>query len=495
MRFKNLLLVALCAVVCGSCQKDPQPNEETIQILKEKEKITVGTDWVTIRGEYEYSGIVDAMKLRLGTDEHLFGSDDYEMVVDGKAYYVEIAGLQPGTLYYYAYLVDYGSKTDWQSETYTFSTAEEEINIPMVVTVEVSGVTTTSASCLCQVAHNGGAEVTERGACWSTSHNPDVSDNLFANGNGCGEYTVDLGDLVPNTTYYVRAYAKNRRGIGYGEELSFTTRESLEPPTACIDGLFSVGADKQVWFSQGNLVYNASNRIWGFAEMQYHYVGSDNAYIAEGYDGWIDLFGWGTSGYDHGAVCYQPWSTDMDFAMYYAYGSMDYHLCDQTGQADWGYGVATGNGDELTHPWRTLTIEEWEYLLHERATTSGVRFVKAQVNGVNGVLLLPDDWSASVYALNNMNQEQASFASNVVSKDSFDLYLEPNGAVFLPTAGRRNGTEVGEVSSAGYYWSATASGPRYSSVVMFDSDFLDVDVTLSRSKGLSVRLVRDEERR
>lgn len=494
MRFKLLMCAVLCVFVCGSCKKDPQPNSETIQILKEKEKITVGTDCATIKGEYAYSGVVNGMKLRVGTEEHLYGSDDYHITVNGKTYSVEVNGLQPGTMYYYAYLVDYGSQTDWQSETYSFSTAEEEINIPVVVTVEVAGVTTTSASCLCQVANDGGAEVTERGACWSTSQNPDISDNLFANGNGCGEYTIDLVDLEPNTTYYVRAYAKNRRGIGYGEELSFTTRAALVPPTACVNGLFSVGADMQVWFSQGNLVYNASNNLWGFAEMQYQYVGNDNANVAEDYVGWIDLFGWGTSGYDHGAVCYQPWSTDTDFTLYYAYGSMDYHLYDQTGQADWGYGVVTDDGDELTHPWRTLTIEEWDYLLHGRTTTSGVRFVKAQVNGVNGVLLLPDGWSTSAYALNNINQEQASFASNVISKDTFDLYLEPNGAVFLPAAGRRSGIEVEEASSTGYYWSAMASGPRYSSVVMFDSDFLDVDVTLPRCRGLSVRLVRNVER-
>lgn len=494
MRFKNLLLVALCAMVCGSCQKEPKPNEETIQILKEKEKVTVGTDWATFKGELAYSGVIDSMMLRVGTEEHLYGSEDYSMTVNGKTFSAEVDGLQPGTFYYYAYLVYYGVPTAWQSELYGFTTAEEEINLPTVTTVEVAGVTTTSASCLCHVVDDGGAEVTERGACWSTSPNPSVANSVYANGNGLGEYEVSMTDLEPNTTYYVRAYAKNSKGIGYGEVVSFTTLETMLPPPGCIGGVFSVSGDKQVWFSQGNLMYNASDQKWGFAEMQYRYIGNDNVNISEDYSGWIDLFGWGTSGIDHGAVCYQPWSTASDYTSYYAYGVWDYNLNDQTGQADWGYGVTIGVDGELMHPWHTLTQEEWDFLFHERVTTSGVRFVKAQVNGVNGVLLLPDEWSTSVYALNNVNQEGASFASNVISKYSFDMSLEPNGAVFLPAAGRRNRIEMEDVGSCCYYWSASVRSEKYAFKLQVDSDFVETEVTQYRTFGLSVRLVRDVER-
>ena len=200
MRFKLLILGVLCACVFGSCQKAPLPNEATIQILKEKEKITVGTDWAVFKGEYAYPGVIDSMRLRVGTEEHLYGSEDYGMTVMGKTYSVEIHGLQPGTFYYYAYLVDYGAQTDWQSELYGFTTAEEEINLPTVATVEVTGVTVSTASCLCHVSDDGGAEVTERGACWSTSPQPDVSDFVFAHGHGLGDYTISMVDLEPNTT-------------------------------------------------------------------------------------------------------------------------------------------------------------------------------------------------------------------------------------------------------------------------------------------------------
>lgn len=93
MRFKLLIICALCALVFGSCHKDPKPNEETFKILKEKEKITVGTDWATFKGEFAYSGVVDSIWLRVGTEEHLYGSEDYTMTVIGKTYSVEITGL------------------------------------------------------------------------------------------------------------------------------------------------------------------------------------------------------------------------------------------------------------------------------------------------------------------------------------------------------------------------------------------------------------------
>ena len=150
---------------------------------------------------------------------------------------------------------------------------------------------------------------------------------------------------------------------------------TLAQPTGAINGLFSVREDIQIYFSQGNLQYQASTDTWRFAENQWDYVGtknpsfgeaggtvagSDNTNISPTYDGWIDLFGWGTSGYNHGAVCYQPWSISTEDNDYYVYGGM-YHLCDQTGQADWGYNAISNGGNAENNGWRTLTSEEWKY--------------------------------------------------------------------------------------------------------------------------------------
>ena len=104
-----------------------------------------------------------------------------------------------------------------------------EIEKPTVVTKSVGEVTKTSAKVVGQVAADGGGEVTERGICWSTRQNPTIEDNKTTEGYGVGSFTSQILDLVPNTQYYVRAYATNEAGTSYGEEVSFTTEEEEEP--------------------------------------------------------------------------------------------------------------------------------------------------------------------------------------------------------------------------------------------------------------------------
>ena len=100
--------------------------------------------------------------------------------------------------------------------------------------------------------------------------------------------------------------------------------------TGAINGLFSVSASQQVYFSQGNLQYRASTNTWRFAFNQWEdYVGADNANASKTYFGWIDLFGWGTS---------------ENVSYYYAYGQSTYNLYDQTGKADWGYNAISNGG-------------------------------------------------------------------------------------------------------------------------------------------------------
>ena len=94
---------------------------------------------------------------------------------------------------------------------------------PTVTTKSVSGITKTSATCGGNVSSAGGANVTARGVCWSTSHNPTVAGSHTSNGSGTGSFTSNLTDLTPNTTYYVRAYAMNSAGTAYGSEKSFKT--------------------------------------------------------------------------------------------------------------------------------------------------------------------------------------------------------------------------------------------------------------------------------
>ena len=86
-----------------------------------------------------------------------------------------------------------------------------EAEKPTVVTTSVEDVTETTAKVVGQVTADGGADVTERGVCWNTESNPEITNNRIVEGTGLGTFTAELTDLESNTTYYVRAYATNEK--------------------------------------------------------------------------------------------------------------------------------------------------------------------------------------------------------------------------------------------------------------------------------------------
>lgn len=137
-----------------------------------------------------------------------------------------IIGLTPGTTYYVkAYATSSASITGY-GEQVIFNTLA---TIPSVTTSMVSNITDNSATCGGNVTSDGGTTVTSRGICWSTNQNPTIGDNHTTDGSGIGAFTSSITGLVPNTTYYVRAYATNSVGTSYGEQKSFIT--IITPPT------------------------------------------------------------------------------------------------------------------------------------------------------------------------------------------------------------------------------------------------------------------------
>ena len=98
---------------------------------------------------------------------------------------------------------------------------------PTVTTNEVTDITITSAICGGNVTADGGAEVTARGVCWSTSQNPTLSDSHTTDGSGTGSFTSNMTGLTENTVYYIRAYATNSYGTSYGSQKSFTTNGQI----------------------------------------------------------------------------------------------------------------------------------------------------------------------------------------------------------------------------------------------------------------------------
>lgn len=261
--------------------------------------------------------------------------------------------------------------------------------------------------------------------------------------------------------------------------------------------VFSVTPARTVHFSKGNLQYQASTGTWRFAEHQYDIIGADNANISSTYTGWIDLFGWGTSGWNSGANAYQPWSTSTTSSDYYPGGSYTNNLTGSYANADWGVYNRISNGGNQAGMWRTLTEDEWNYLLLTRnaSTVSGTanaRFAKAKIGSVAGLIVFPDSFTMPTGILvvsGSINSEGAAFADNTFTTQQWSQ-IEDNGALFLPAAGNRYGTDVSYVGSYCRYWSSSYDDEYYAYGASFSSGYVGMN-DINRRYGLSVRLVRD----
>lgn len=143
----------------------------------------------------------------------------------------QVMNLGDGQTYRYEAYMICNDETIYGGEI-TFTTEQiPDPESPIVTTADVTDITQNTAVSGGNVTDDGGASVTARGVCWSTSQNPTISDNHTSDGNGTGSFTSNLTNLTANTTYYVRAYATNENGTSYGEQKSFTTLQNIELPT------------------------------------------------------------------------------------------------------------------------------------------------------------------------------------------------------------------------------------------------------------------------
>ncbi len=135
-----------------------------------------------------------------------------------------IIDLSPGTTYYVRSYATNSVGTSYGNEL-SFKT----LTLPTVTTTEVTNIAQTTAVGGGNVIDNGGAIVTVRGLCWSTSPTPTINDNRGYNGTGNGSFISIFSSLNANTIYYVRAYATNSVGTSYGAQVTFTTLPPVIP--------------------------------------------------------------------------------------------------------------------------------------------------------------------------------------------------------------------------------------------------------------------------
>ena len=274
--------------------------------------------------------------------------------------------------------------------------------------------------------------------------------------------------------------------VGAISESPYTYPEQY--PEGAIRGKFSVSATKTVYFSKGNLQYQASTNTWRFSENQYDYIGNaaGNTAPSSSQEAWIDLFNWGTSGYNHGANCYQPWSTNTNYGDYYAYGSSTKNLYDDSGKADWGYNAISNGGNTENSGWRTLTKDEWAYLINTRS--GGYRYAKGTIHSNNGFIIFPDGFTLpDGISISDPNTTVAGYTSY---SDADWTTLEACGCVFLPATGMRHGTTVSEYGSVGNYWSSTYRDENTVYNIRFDGSSLKLENDGDRRNGFPVRLVK-----
>lgn len=246
------------------------------------------------------------------------------------------------------------------------------------------------------------------------------------------------------------------------------------------DGIAGNEDDIKVRFSTGNLQYQASTYSWRFAEHQYDFIGASagNTTTAENrgtQSDWIDLFGWAATGINkNGASPYSASTTYGDYKTNAGASSNDEVLTLEN-KGDWG--VCIGNG------WRSLSYEEWSFLLGTTAPRTQKKRQMSTVSftpelSVYGLIIMPDDWDGSPSM--TINTSQSDWET-----------LETKGAVFLPDAGQREDTTI-QYTDNGYYWATMSVNNQFSECLLLKkSEHAAKLVQLSRHIGCSVRLVID----
>ena len=222
-----------------------------------------------------------------------------------------------------------------------------------------------------------------------------------------------------------------------------------------LPGVFSVGRNWKVQFSPGVLKYKASTNTWRFADSQLDVIGEGNMNISSTYNGWIDLFGYGCTGYNDKF----PWQYS-DNPADYAPSRTEGITCSEY---DWGTYCDIQNGGEKGS-WHLMNSGNWYYLLQKRPNAYNLATF-LYIEDMYGLVIFPDDWQNTTDIVicfpespSDDRFENGIYGSiELIEKNHFSKNqwkkLEKTGAVFLPAVGWRIGQNMS-------YHTDGTQGPR-----------------------------------
>ena len=356
----------------------------------------------------------------------------------------QMTGLASGTLYYVRAYATNSIGTTYGNEV-EFTT----LTIPSVTTKTVSNITDISAVCGGHLIFDGGASITQRGVCWSTSPNPTLSDSHTVDVSNSGDFSSVLTNLQPNTIYYVRAYATNSVGTGYGDGVSFTTRPAGDAHPCS-------GTPTVVDFD-GN-AYNTvqiGNQCWMREEMRStHYADGTAILNGGGASSSTEPYYYVNPSTEHG--CFYNWPAVM-------HGAVSSNA------------VPSGVQGICPQGWHLPSDAEWTQLINY-VTMQSAYTCGGNTNSIAKALACTEGW-------NSCNGEcYPGDQSNDVN----------NATGFSAVPAGFWGSIFQNVGNQAAFWSSTEQGSGAAWYYNLSYNYENVNqYSLNRTFGLSVRCLRD----
>lgn len=298
-------------------------------------------------------------------------------------------------------------------------------------------------------------------------------------------YKTDVYDesFIADGHYANMLITKDEFGEGgiWAANIDVTDDTNAPIVTNTLPGRFSVNANgKQVNFTRGAMEYNHSLDLFQTGSNQWETLNGKNKYISDTtFINWLNMFGWGTG----------------DDLMKYD------SLASYTTFTDWGLSDIRNTSCE-PGTLRTLTADEWDYIINGRPNAADLRTIGGLIQLVKDedtvfldiIVLLPDTFEMPEGM--HLDMHATSYRTNLYWPEEWEL-LEENGAVIIPLTGYRKGDKLYDIDTDGislvaHIWTSTPDGDDNAKAVRIDKNDWSIE-SMPRCCGMYVRLVKDAE--